>query len=70
LALLAANGNLDIDPMLLLACSGNFNPYLLMALQKNNASKPRYANEEARIIGEKIEAARKRVAQVKKSKVE
>ena len=70
LALLAANGNLDIDPMLLLACGSNFNPYLLMALQKNNSSKPKYANEEAKNIGEKIETARKKVAQIKKSKVE
>ena len=71
MALLATNNNIDIDPMLLLACgSGNFNPYLLMALQKNNPPKPRYANEEARIIGEKLEAGRKRVAQMKKSKVE
>ena len=68
MALLAANDDIDIDPMLLLACSsGNFNPYLLMALQKN---KPKYANEEAKIIGEKIEAGRKRAAQTKKSKVD
>lgn len=58
MALLAANNDIDIDPMLLLACSsGNFNPYLLMALQKN---KLKYANEEAKTIGEKIEAGRKR----------
>ena len=71
MALLVANKDIDVDPMFLLACgSGNVNPYLLMALQKNNNLKPKYANEEARIIGEKIEAGRKRAAQTKKSKVD
>lgn len=71
MALLATNKDIDIDLMFLLACgSGNFNPYLLMALQKNNPPKPKYANEEARIIGEKIETGRKRAAQTKKSKVD
>lgn len=67
--LLATNKDLEIDPLLLLACSSdNLNPYLLMALGKTGQSchKINYANDKAQEIGEKLETYRTKTNNAKR----